>query len=489
MQNAKPDYTTSIVTVKAGQTIPDTFLQKLIAENRSAIGFVIQDKKLEVEKFPDAGGTLGTVDKVFADMKDILKNTVKFQRMFCFQNFPLEYDEDERQPWTIIKDSKGSPMLVVALEGDLPGRDIDGSSEMLGTINEYLGPKIEALFTLVGNDPKKLYAALKDQKGFGADLMNLIGHRAVFAFMPTEGDIFAHGKNEIGGHFSWGTASLAYDYTESAIAAATPLPAADAPKRSKYASSETIATDDNGIHTLPPKEPKVEPIIPKVDPKPSTDPVKNAADAAADGHWETPPANLHGKNLKKWYRQMDPAGELIPDWNKKPRVFVKHKTTVTSLAELSQTALATVQKVEQPVAVLPVIDGKQQAAAKEFIAKFLDGASNQTDNPLELQKQEAQLAVFSELCLKGSLDDIERWKTSAIAAFCKSHPEAAWLLIIELRRDRMNRKQLALAGDKKVVELVGTHVPTKVTEPAASPALTPSPETAPAPVHKKSKYA
>jgi hypothetical protein len=503
MQVIKPDFTTSIVQVRAGEVIPDTMLHKLISENRSAIGLVVQDnKKLEVEKF----ATLSTIEKDFEAIKSIVTNTKKFQRMFCFSQFPAEFDEDEVQPWSIIKDSKGNRLLCVAVDGDLPGRSVDGDSEMLGTLNDYLGPKIEALYKLLGNDTKKLFAAMRD-KTFGDDLLNIIGHRGHFFFMPVEGDVFAHGKEPellpLNGSYSWGSASLAYGYTESVMASGTPAKAEITPPapgvgRSKYASD--IHTDENGIHNIPEKkaepEPKPAADPPKADPKPVTDPIEKVAEDVVKGHMEAPPSNLHGKALKKWYRDMDPEGKLVQDWAKKPAVWIEHKTTVTALADLNQTAVANIQKVEQPKAVLPVVDGKTQAAGKEFIAKYLDGASNEVDNPLEMQKQEAQLAVFSELVLKGNLDQIERWKTSGVLAFIKAHPELAWLLVLELRADRIKRKQTMALGDKKLGELAGTADVTK-TQPPALPQTTetqPSPAPAPAapaeqPEVRKSKYA
>lgn len=503
MQINKPKYTTSLVSVKAGETIPKTFLHKLLEENRSAIGFVVQDgKKLEVEKFAQ----LADIEKEMANIEDILSNTKKHQRLFIFHSFPAEYDEDEIQPWTIIKSSKGDPLLVVAIEGDLPGKDDDGSSEMLGTINNYLGPKIESLFTLVGNDPKKLYAALKDQAAFGADLMNIIGHRGHFMFMPAEGDIFAHGKesdeaNPLAGTFSWGSASNAYGYTESAIEAATPAAAEPAPapavKRSKYASAEEpekpTKVDDNGIHHI---EPKVTPEVPKVTPTPKADPIEKVAQAVVQTTDWSPPKNLHGKALKKAYRGVN-NGVLPANWEQRPTIKIAgNQAPLKDLKDIGQASVAAITnptpaaKVEN---VLPVMDGKQQAEIKEWIKKFVDASSNKIDNPLDLQRQEAQLAVFSELCLKAGLDEIETWPTSVMAAFCKTYPEGAWLLILELRKDRIARKQMAALGDKKLGELTQEHVKpaTPTTLPASTPNSTPT-SPAPvhvAPVHKKSKYA
>lgn len=502
MNNPKPSHTTSIVSVRAGMTIPKTFLHKLITENRSAIGMAVQEtNKIEIEKF----FPLASIEKEMDNFNTILGATKNFQRMFCFSSFPEEYDEGEVQPWVVIRDSKGNPIIAVGIEGDLPGLEADGSSEMYGCITEHIGPKIEGLYELVGNNPEKLYTALKNEKAFCNDFLKMVGHRGHFFFMPMKGDIFATGKEGVipqNGKFDWGAASFTYGYTESAVEAASvekpEVKPSTATKVSKYASADPepgIQQDDKGVHHLPEPKPEVKP--PAVPEKPTVDPVAAAAAEAVKGHWETPPGNLHGKKLKEWYRSMDAKnkgltdaskGDLTGDWGKRPRVWIVHQSTVKSLGELSHTAVANVQKVEQPIApaVVPVITGEQQAKAVAFIKKYLGANSTEIGNPLEMQKREAKLAVFSELCLKeGGLDELEGWPTSLKFAFVKEHSEAAALALIQLIADRKLRRQM---GDKPLKELTGSEqveVQPKVEAPVI-PAATPA-EAHPA--FKPSKYA
>ena len=497
MQVSKPDYTTSIVSVLAGETIPEAFLLQLLTENRSAIGFVVQDKKLEIEKFTG----LSTVENEMANIRAVLSNTMKYNRVFCFSAFPSEFDEDEVQPWRVLKDSKGNPVIAVAIEGDFPLAEGNGDSEMLAMINDTVGPKIEAMYQLLGNNPTKLYAAMKD-KVFADDLLSNVGHRGHFVFMPITGDVFSHFKEDEAspqnGKFKWGSASFTYGYTEDEPEPVkVPEKEKHSPKLSKYAVPQADATpaptktDDKGIHHI--QQPTA---VPLADPK--ADPVKDAAAKVTDGHWETPPASVHGKSLKSWYRGINftagvlspngKEGDLPQDWKKRPRVWVQHKTVIKDLKDLSQTALGTSVQVP-PASELPVISGAEQAGANEFIKKFLDAASNQIDNPLELQKKEAKLAIFSELCLGGNLDRIEKWATSGKLAFIKQHPTAAWLLMNELILDRIKRKTAMALGDKKLGEITGT-APEIIPVPEVKP-IAPSPKPAPD-VHtpkKISKYA
>lgn len=492
MQLAKPDYTASIVTVKANETIPAAFLKKLCAENGSALGIAVQmGGKLDVEKWPNLRDE--DAETRFAKMSKIDANTKKYNRMFCFHAFPPEFDESECQPWVVIRSSKNEPILAIAIEGDLPGKGTeDGDSEMLGTIQEFLGPKIEALYTVCGNDPKKLMTAVKDQK-FGEELLKEVGYRGHFFFLPAEGEVFAIGKEGAvsqNGSFSWGAASFTYGYTEAAIEAAT-LAKPDVPvkSKSKWEDDEPVAEVKPAAPDAPKEEPKPQIEVLKADPKPATDPVHKAADAVQEGHWENPPENVHGKPLKKWYRDMDSKitgkkGDLRPDWNKRPAVWIPHKKSVKDLKDLGETAIATIQKVEQPQ--LPVMDGKTQAQAVEYLKKYLDGSSNVVANPLDLQKQESKLAVFSELCRP--LDDMERVVAIGLLGFIKTNAEAAWLYMLELRADRIKRKQMTALGDKKLGELTGTQIPD--TAPLATPSGTPlpAPDVHAAPKKKEFKY-
>lgn len=463
----KPLHTVSIVPVKANETIPPTLLHKLLTENRSWLGFVVRETgQIVVEKYDDIGKD--TVENHVKEFTGILDNTKSFPRMFCFGSFPEKFDSDEVQPWTVIKDSKGNPMLVVAMEGDFPGRGIEGLSEFYGLMNEYLGPKIESMYNLLGNDPEKLFNYLRSDT-FAADLKNVYSHRAVFAFMPMTGEPFSHGQNELGGKYSWGAASNVYGYTESAQEAATPAKVEAPVKRSKYSSDAP---------EKPVEVPKVIPEVPKADPKVETDPVKVAADATAEGRYEDIPKNLHGKRKKSYIRGLM-GGELPANWDNMTRVFVKHETTVKSLSDLAHTAIG--QTVKEPAAVVPVISGAQQAAVVDFIKKHLDGNSNVIANPLELQKQESKFPVFTELA-GVTLEEVDMWPITAKKAFVTSHPEAAWLLLIQYGSERRKNTKL---GD-----LVGTgNGKTDTTVQPESLALIPSKPVEEAPPIRKSKYA
>jgi len=478
--SAKPAYTHSIVEVKAGEVIPETFLRKLCSEHGSCVGLVVREpNKLEVEKFHE----MGDAAERFTLLNGVNLGTKKYLRQFVFGAFPEEFDEDECQPWVVLKDSKGNPLLTVSCEGDFPvTTSKEGESEAYVVMHTDLGPKIEAMYQLCGNNPQKLFDYIRSAQ-FTADVNKIYAFRGAFALMPTIGDSIMLGnfreEGKGGADYEWGTASFNHGYTDPVIEAATaeaaPVPVKAKP-RSKYAEE-------------PEAEPK--PSVPAVPLKtePETDPIKKAADAIGDTVNWSPPKNLHGKALKKAYRDM--LGELPDNWQNRPSFKLKAKDSVSSLKELDQTtakqnAQPKDMREPAPTVILPVIDGKMQEKAVNMIKKYLGDGSALIKDPLEAQRQEANIPEFSELFLKsGDLKEVRAWPRSFRLAFIKENPEAAEAWIAQLQRDAINRESAVKDGDKTLGELTESTI-TPVPDSKPSTPLKVEP---PAPEPRRSKYA
>lgn len=484
MQQVKPDYTTSIVQVKSGEVIPPTLLRKLVEENQSCCGFVVREPdKLIVEKFHK----LDDVEKNYNFMLKIQESTRKYPAMFCFHSFPAEFDEDETMPFVVIKDSKGNAQLVIAVEGDFPAHTNDEYSEPYNLMYDWLGPKIEDMYKLVGNNPTKLFDYLHSAQ-LQNDFKQVFGHRGVLGFMPSTGDPFVIEQNDLGITGPWGSASNAYGYTESAIAAATPVvtaPAQPAVKKSRYA-------DDSDVTPAP----KPEVIPPKVEPAAPKDPAEKVAASLQPEEIDwSPPKGVHGKSLKAAYRAV--SGGLPKDWRDRPTIRIQAKKSVKDLKELPSLGVkdmkATEPKPVDKILSMPVISGAQQSKAVDMIKKYLGDGSGVIEEPLKAQEQESKLAKFSELVLKtGKVEEILRWKTEFVFAFVKENPETSALAIIELRNELRKFWLAAKAGDKTLKELVGSEqVTEKPVEAQPQPGPTPTPSEVPVvqPEFKKSKYA
>lgn len=487
----KPAYSMSIVTVKPNETVPDALLIKLFSENRSAMGLVVRDgTSIDVEKFTE----MDSVEDEVQEMRGILNKTLPHYRQINLHALPEKFDKSEVQPWIILKDSKGQPILLVSCEGDFSKHTKEGQSEFFTLVNDYLGPKIEGLYKMVGNDPKKLMDYLRS-KEFATDLEQVYGHRGVFEFMPSEGEPFAHGKNELGLEATWGRASNVYGYTETVIEAGTAeVKPEEKPKRSKYASDEPA--------------PRVEPVAipPKADP-PKDKPIEKVATELPKKIRQDIPRNLHGKRKKSYIRDLylkHTGTEILPDnWDAMTYVELEMQTTVKSLADLDKTAVGNVKDMKGDAPVLksnvsenmpvPVISGAEQAAVNAFIKKYLDGNSNRVENPLEIQKIEAKLPVFTEVAGQAEgLDFFDSVRSDILKNLVEERPQSAWLLILEYRADRRKRKALMLQGDKKLSDLAGTDAPL---EPGKTAPVSPEPGTVSptkeleVPEVKKSRYA
>src|SRR5882757_4521879 len=475
----EPKYSTNIVQVKAGEVIPETFLNKLIIKNQSAFGMAVRESNgVIVEKFPKLD-TLAEHSKL---MRQIMENTKKYSRMFCFHAFPTEFDEDEVMPFRLIKDSKGGNILCVAIDGDFPKHvdtSADAFSEPYMVLNDWLGPKVASMYELLGNNPGKLFDFLKTEQ-FKADFNQVIGHRGILSFMPNVGELFTIEKNDVGiVSPTWGQASYAYDYTESAIAAATVEPPKATVKTSRYAS-DTPAVDPPKPEVVPPKEPE----------KVVTQPAARAAAAVMEEVEieHAPPKNLHGKALKGWYRSL--TGALPGDWESRPTVRVKSKRSTNAPAE-SETAMAAAMAAAKATTdnnsvigdTMPIISGPMQGAAVEMIKKYLGDGSLLIDDPIKANEEEQKLATFAQLMkLKNGVAEVFRWRASFIFAFVKAHPETAALAVIELRN---MLRDLMEDGEKKLGDLTGTEgKPSSIPEPATA-----QPSATPAASEPKSKYA
>lgn len=480
MQTQKPEYSYSNVLVKAGHTVPEALLLKLCTENRSVIAAGIRSKKeMEKEIFLPMEPT---VEGSYAFMKKFLENTKEFTRLVSFHSMPTEFDEDvEIMPWAVLKDSKGNPLLFASIEGDFPDfidSSADHFSESFGVLREFLGPKIEAIYNTSGNRPDKLFEYLKGSE-FSKDLAEKIGHRGVISFLPITGESFAQGTNEFGVKGEWGTASSAYGYTESVTAAATPAeevkPKAEAPAPKKGGSKYVTE----------------EPAIPAA---PIQAPANNPQEMEEVEVTHKVPTGMHGKPKKDWVRKLN-NGVLVTNWRDitELKVMTKRPKTAPTAKTTPDTAIASAMKMAETNAVItmPIVAGDKQKAANDFVKKYVGDGSAIIKDPTETAEHESKLSVWHELAGLKDLSEINRYTTAFLSAYVKQHPEMAWLLICELRKD-MNRMQKIIdglvAGNVKLGDLTKTD-PTITPAPDVKP-LTPSPEPEAAPAKKAagSKY-
>jgi len=451
MQNQKPEYSYSDALVKAGHTMPEALLSKLIAENRTAIGVGIRTKSaMEKEIFYP----LKPVEQTLAFMKKWFEATKEFTRLVRFHALPAEFDEDvEIGPWSPLKDSKGNPLLFVGIEGDFP-QYVDGSadhfSEASRVLVDWLGPKLETIYGTAGNRPDKLFEYLKSAD-FGKDFEQIIGHRGVITFLPITGEAFTCKKNELGVTSDWGTASVAYGYTESVSNSASPEVKEPAPAKTEPKKGGSKYVDDDEPAPSKPEAP-----VPV--------PLNNGQEMVEEEVEVRAPKGMHGKQLKLWWRK-SPFGDLPSNWRDANHVEkVKVKKPVASKAPAkTQTAMAAAMASAEanklPTLSMPIVSGDKQKAANEFVKKYVGDGSALITDPAATAEQEAKLAKWHELAGEKNLSAINQYTTAFLSAYVKQYPEMAWLLVIEARSE-LNRLQKVIeglvTGTVKAGELVKT---------------------------------
>lgn len=492
MSIPRPEYMSSITVLFPGQRLPDTLMHKLIAENTSAFGMAVRtDKEISIEKF----GKLDMRDpeQQFEMLKKIDGNVSKFARMYCFHSFPTEFDEDEIQPFEVIKDSKGKAILVVAIEGDFPKFAGGEYSESYHLLYDWLGSELQGIYQLAGNSPSKLFDYAKGPQ-FKFNFEQIIGHRGFLGFLPNVGEAFALEKNELGVSATWGQCSNAYGYTESAVAAATveqKQVEADtkleevippAPKKSKFDTGDDFKGHGTTAPVAPTPQPdKIPQVIP---PAPKTPEERVAAKFVESVEERAPPANMHGKALKKWYQET--SGGLPKNWADRPTVSLKVKRSVPN--EPAQESSTVAQTAAIPISgpTMPVISGDRMKEINEYTKKHLGDGSAVITDPTEANAIEDKLATWHELMAASgvkALRDILQWKTEFVFANTRAHPDQAALCIIELRREVKRLDQMLADADKKLGELAGTTKPTTATTASTDTGTKPVSEP------RKSKFA
>lgn len=461
----KPKYTQSILEKLVGTAaMPAELLDKLFKENTSAWGLAVRTSKgIEIEKF----AKMGDASSEIKEFEGILKGTKNYPSIAVFHSFPKEFDEDEIQPWAPIKDSKGMPILAVAIDGDLPkyAGSEDGNSEAMEFLLKWLGPKLEQAYAMAGNSPSKLYEFVKSAQ-FMTDFSEQIGHRCVLTFMPAQGDPFCVEKNEIGDSGVYGNVSNSYGFSSPKPEPA-PKPEVkpkaeaepEAPKKSKWADEDT------------PEPVKEVPSVPGVAPPalPKDDVTGKVAKEIVEQDW-TPPPNIHGKKLKNLYREML-GGTLPANWDERPTVKIKVEKVVKSLAEIGKLNNGTGTTVDDKgIYTMPILSGEKLKAINEMITKHLGDGSAVISDPKDTAEEIKKLAKFTDV-VKGfkDLDALDRVRTSFLFAVGKQHPEAIVLALIQMREDRRQLKamldQVTAPGEQKPI----------TTEPVI-PEVIPSPE-------------
>jgi len=310
-----------------------------------------------------------------------------------------------------------------------------------------------------------------------------VGHRAVFVFLPLEGDPICFGQNELGGEYEWGQTSQHHNAFEVVEKTETPIKDAVANVKKKFSmfsgkdkTPEAPKADDKGVyHISSTPHPDVKPDIPL----PKTDSRSTRVEMS-------PPPKLHGDARNIWLRLFN--NNELPKNHQSKTATVWVPSELVPFAEIQDISTkqdvrmladkikghkagdpidfrAAHKEIEETVPKADVNDRGARATA-DFVPDMTDKEmSEQTSilaslvdrdkvpSALEIQKMEAKWPTYSDK-VGIPFADLLRYTVADFMLICNGHKPSV-MLILEMRRkliEKMDVKDLVNTATAKHVE-------------------------------------
>lgn len=355
-----------IATKFPEQTIPKAYVDKILPTYKTCIGYAVPTEKGTIEVF-QSNGTVEDYSGVAEVMKDNPRITT-----FYFGLNDADFHEDDLQPFIILKNDEGQPIMVAFLEGDFSNfhQAESARSDEFFAVDEHLRDKITELYHENGKDMDKLIEKL-DGASFRRDLQQVIVSRGHIVLMTGSGKTIVFNKNNKQGmEFPWGEVSNCLDYTEEKV----PEAGVDKPKLKLKTKAPPFST----------------PSVPSVEKQKDTETKHIPTEAKF-----YPPQNRSGKDLKKWYRTHY-QGHFCPnDWEKRPGIpesklaadsHLRVKKDLAALDTLKKTDTAIPASAGMTTEPVPLIGPEAKEAFKTNVLPNL----NEFLSPEELKAQESR---------------------------------------------------------------------------------------------------
>jgi hypothetical protein len=481
----------SIVRKKAGFTVPREFFRTALRECPSATGVAIRDVEdgvttLQLDRFD----TTATVDSLM-DMQETIK---PYEAAFWFANLPGAH-KDSLQPYTleVREDESSEPITVLTffVEGDIPKYSIEGSerTDEANFVADVVMPLLEEYFTDAEGDIGKFTAKLH-KPSFEKTLMAYTGHRAIFLFLPLEGDPIMFGDSKgLGADYDWGNVSQHLDWDkknkETPITKAADAVVASV-KKAKYSlmgkkPDATITTDTKGIHTVAPKldvamakagdialptatagtRTRVEVVVPKKldgDARNIWIRLFNAGELPKDHQkkdlkiWvyadQVPFATRDGIVTKAHVRGIEKEMQGLKLQPQDMKSSVPPTVAPTSGLQIAKDRAAA--EARSPADFIPDMDDKDMTDQTAILSGFV--GRDKVPSWMEIQKLEAPWPTYSQK-MGIPFADLLRYTVGDISAICKGHKPSV-MLILEFRRN-----MLQMLSADRLKDLIGTATP------------------------------
>lgn len=483
-------YEGTLVLKNVNQALPESLLTHILSKYKHAIGF----SQL-------AAGAAGKMDIITTNDPEVIsvEQFMEFQNdlpadkpaLFFFSANP-NGTEDSIQPFAIIVNEAGDPVVSAVVDGDFPSfaeKDSKHSPAFLYT-QKYLVPKLQNTWNMLDKNIGRFMGHLQ-QNVARMDMEMSLGAKGFICLFANTGEHLIFAKEQAATKFDWGwvTDPVGYSEDTSEVMAEEPV------KKSLSGLTKKVTSTVREAFT-PSSDKKVDDKQAAVDAG-AASPITSTADALEVANpeklWkvrrrvvEKLPADIKEKNaVKRWYKQR--IGMLPPDYfRKRPDVdtFKDFQLTwdqlspeekqelasdknnapaIKSFQELPKDKIKTVeQKVQQPVEQtvadkpeenvqehtppsdvdvsrsIVLTQNEIAAIKKDFIDsssvhKSYDRQSNLIADPAKWQAQENAKPTFAQVhSIKKS--DTFFWDEEALLELGKVNLRALVLLACDYRR-------------------------------------------------------
>lgn len=478
-------YNGAIIAMKAkNQTIPNAFWDKVLPEYGKVLGVSVVDGKslLALPNIPK--------DKITRDALNGLQEKFKSASILFFMgDFEDGFQTDSVQPFTVLSDKDGNPILSVFTEASFNNykQEKGTHSPAFYAFNEFIIEEIKDAFEKCKGDLDALMSMLREDKRLRTKMQGALSPSGTMVFMANTSEIVkihtGAGEPE---NFSFGWSTESCGYREDPIEEEEKLVKAFSEEK-KEETKEPSALDklfgstEKATEPPPvPQEEKKEQVEtkPAQEEKPKEEefeeirielPRNNMSKNEKKDFWRAELGYLPDNYLKRTavtVKRYPKSGELIGEGDNKIVRGKIHKSfydAAVALANRSGTGsggkdtaphhIPTTETAVKPPAVetkpaeapvkdisgsiSTISDADRKAIAKDFldsapVKKSLDNHANEIMDPEKMKTSLAKIKTFTEeMTIK--LVDTFKWDRDALMHLAKIKPEALVLLAHEYR--------------------------------------------------------
>lgn len=207
----------AIIYAKAGFMVPKELFETALRKCPTVSGFSCRDVEGEAVSLVQ-----DTFDKVVTieNLMTINEQTKAYHTVFYLANLTqqgLKTPKEEAQPFSFAVQlhENGDPQVLVDIfvEGDFfkHSDPKSGHTDEYNFVQDVVIPMLGEMIQDVEGDVGKFTAKLHSPN-FKKNLLNYVGNRAFFCFLPLAGEAITFGKNELGASKDWGETSQHLDY-------------------------------------------------------------------------------------------------------------------------------------------------------------------------------------------------------------------------------------------------------------------------------------